>query len=175
MTSIMMNSMDIGRKWCRMELRQYIKPKSRVVIVGFCPEGEKITTENEWNSIYGAQNGAYYGYLTEPFKFFGVNSFEWINILKDSPKKAAQKIKKADILLLPHGVFPDMIEVIEKLNLADAIAEFDKTIIGFGTGAAILLDEYITENNEDFGGLGLIKNMGLFSILKTPILNATMW
>lgn len=168
MVNILMSNMSLDKKWCRLELRNYIKPNSRVTVMGFQFYDEELISAAHWDEFYDKKTGAFYEYLTEPFAFFGVGakSIKWINYFTDTPSSALRKIKNSDVLIFTDGIAPRMIEIIENLGLTEAIRKYKGVIIGFGAGAAVQLSDYQTEPCRfwDFGylkGLGLVDNIGI--------------
>lgn len=168
MVNILMSNMSLDKKWCRLELRDYIKPESRVTIFGFQFYDEELRSAGHWDEFYDKKSGAFYKYLTEPLLFFGVatKSIKWINYFKDTTASALRKIKNSDVLILTDGIAERMSEIIDRLELAQAIKNYKGVIIGFGAGAVIQISDYQLEPNffREFGylrGLGLVNNIGL--------------
>ncbi len=168
MVNILMSNMSLDKKWCRLELRDYIKPESRVAIFGFQFYDERLRSAGHWDEFYDKKSGAFYKYLTEPFAFFGVGtkSIKWINYFKDTPASALRKIKNSDVLVLTDGIAERMIEIIDGLELTDAIKSYKGVVIGYGAGAVIQLSDYQLEPclYRKLGylrGLGLVDNIGI--------------
>lgn len=168
MVNILMSNMSLDKKWCRIELRDYIKPNSRVTVMGFQFYDEELRSAQHWSEFYDKTTGAFYEYIIEPFAFFGVGakSVKWINYFTDTPQSALRKIKSSDVLVLTDGIAPRMIEIIEELKLTEALKSYKGVIIGYGAGAVIQLSDYQLEPNRfrDFSylkGLGLVDSIGI--------------
>lgn len=165
MINILMNSMTLDKRWCRLELRDYIKPDSRVTIIGFQFYEEELRSEEHWGEFYNKKTGAFYRYIVDQFAFFGIGakSIKWINYFRDTPGSALRKIKNSDVLIFTDGIAERMIEIIGQLELLEAISKYKGVIIGFGAGAVIQLMDYRCGNagGECLSGLGLIDNIGL--------------
>lgn len=154
MVNILMSNMSLDKKWCRLELRNYIKPDSRVAVFGFQFYHENLRDAGHWNEFYAKRRGAFYDYLTEPFVNFGIaiKSIKWINYFKDTPASALRKIKNSDVLVFTDGLAPVMLEIIDKLGLRSAIENYRGVIIGYGMGSVIQLADCPN-------GLGLVSSM----------------
>ncbi len=168
MVNILMSNMSLDKKWCRMELRDYIKPDSRVAVFGFQFYEEELLSAEHWDEFYDKKTGAFYDYLIEPLAFFGVGakSVKWINYFRDTPASALRKIKNSDVLIFTDGIPERMLEIIDGLELREAIKSYKGVIIGFGYGAVIQLSDYQLEpcSFREFGylqGLGLVDGIGI--------------
>lgn len=165
MINILMNSMTLDKRWCRLELRDYIKPGSRVTIIGFQFYEEELRSEEHWSEFYDKKTGAFYRYIVDQFAFFdvGAKSIKWINYFRDTPSSALRKVKNSDVLIFTDGIAERMLEIIGRLELSEAISKYKGVIVGFGAGAVIQLSDYLygSAGSECMRGLGLIDNIGL--------------
>lgn len=168
MINILMSNMSLDKKWCRLELRDYIKPDSRVTIFGFQFYDEELRDAQHWDEFYDKKTGAFYEYLTEPFAFFGVGvkSIKWINYFTDTRESAIRKIKNSDVLILTDGIAERMLEIIDGMDLRETIKNYKGVVIGFGAGAVIELSDYQIEPHDGcevryLQGLGLVDNIGI--------------
>ena len=139
MVNIVMSNMSLDKRWCRLELRDYIRPESRVTVFGFEMYQEKISEDETWEEFYDKRTGAFYDYITEPFAFFSVTakSIKWINYTKDTAISAKRKIQNSDVLIFTDGKLTEMMKIIDSMGLADTIKNYKGVIIGFGMGGLI--------------------------------------
>ena len=168
MINILMSNMSLDKKWCRLELCDYIKPSSRVTVFGFQFYQETLLSAKHWDEFYDRKTGAFYSYLTEPFAFFSIaaKSVKWINYFKDTPSSAKRKIQNSDVLVFTDGIAEQMLDIIDSLELRETIKNYKGVIIGYGMGAVIQMSEYMTERSvfNDFdclNGLALVDSIGI--------------
>jgi peptidase E len=168
MVNILMSNISINKRWCRIPLREYIKPNASVTIFGFQFFDNDLNSESDWERLYNKQTGIAYEYIVRQFEFFEIvpKHIKWINYFKDTHQSAVNKIKNADVLLITDGIPRRMMEIIAELDLVDAFKNFKGTMIGFGAGAIIQLLDYQLEpcqywDFKYFHGLGLVDNIGI--------------
>lgn len=139
MVNIVMSNMSLDKRWCRLELRDYIRPESRVTVFGFEMYQEKISADETWEEFYDKRAGAFYDYITDPFAFFGIaaKSIKWINYTKDTAISAKRKIQSSDALIFTDGKLTEMMKIIDSMELTDTIKNYKGVIIGFGMGGLI--------------------------------------
>src|SRR5690554_7694124 len=158
---LMSRSSALNQAWAYDELKQILKPKMKVVVLGFSFFNE--LTEEEYFSIYD-KGTEYYEKIANNFLDYKISDINWIYYYKTDHDEMVEHINNADILYFPGGA-PDLMmkRIIEK-NILEALKAFKGIVIGSSAGAMIQLEKYhISKDNEYFKfseheGLGYINN-----------------
>lgn len=156
---LMSRSSALNQAWAYDELKQILKPKMKVVVLGFSFFNE--LTEEEYFSIYD-KGTEYYEKIANNFLDYGIRDTNWIYYYKTDHDEMVERINNADILYFPGGA-PDLMmkRIIEK-NILEELKAFKGIVIGSSAGAMIQLNKYhISPDNEYFKfeektGLGYI-------------------
>ena len=169
MINILLDVLDFSADFLYEELKRYIHPSDKVVILAFSYRDREVQNPHDWKMLYGKSGGRYYSSMVSPFLRYGIpeDHIEWINYYTDAKSKAAEQIRNADILYLPGGMPDRMIERIDDFNLRDTILQFQGVMMGYSAGALIRLEEYHLSPDQDypefcyFKGLPILKDFYL--------------
>lgn len=169
MINILLDVLDFSADFLYQELKRYIHPSDKVVILAFSYRDKEVQNLRDWKMLYGKNGGRYYDSMVSPFLRYGISEdhIEWINYYKDVKSKAAEQIRNADILYLPGGIPDRMMERIDGFNLRDAILQFQGVVMGYSAGALVQLQEYHLSPDQDypeftyFKGLPILKDFYL--------------
>ena len=169
MINILLDVLNFSADFLYEELKRYIHPSDKVVILAFSYRDGEVQNLRDWKILYGKSGGRYYDSMVSPFLRYGIpeDHIEWINYYTDAKSKAAEQIRNADILYLPGGMPDRMMERIDDFNLRDAILQFQGVVMGYSAGALIQLQEYHLSPDQDypeftyFKGLPILKDFYL--------------
>ena len=152
MINILLDVLDFSADFLYQELKRYIHPSDKVVILAFSYRDREVHNLRDWKMLYGENGGRYYESMVSPFLRYGIpeDHIEWINYYTDAKSKAAEQIRNADILYLPGGMPDRMMERINDFNLRDAILQFQGVVMGYSAGALIQLQEYHLSPDQDY-------------------------
>lgn len=120
--------------------------------MAFSFKDTRVKSPNDWESLYGKDNGKYYKGITEGFASYGISEDKivFINYFTDTKESAAKKIKNADIIYFLGGLPDRMMERIKEYELIDALMLHDKVVMGYSAGAVIQLAEYHLSPDHDY-------------------------
>lgn len=152
MVNILLESYDIDAEYLYDELKKYIKPSFRVAVVAFSFRDSRVKNIDDWNLLYGKENGRFYGGIVRGFNAYGISddNIYFINYFTDTKESAKEKIENADIIYFPGGLPDRMMERIEEFGLTDTLVKHDGIIMGYSAGADIQLAEYHLSPDEDY-------------------------
>ncbi len=152
MLNILLEGYDIDAPWLYGELKNYIKPDASVVVLAFSFRDSRVRSLEDWNALYGKENGKYYGGIVGGFAAYGIpeGNIRFVNYFADTRESAFWKIKKADIVYFPGGLPDRMMDRIKAFGLYDALTEHDGIVMGYSAGAVIQLSEYHLSPDEDY-------------------------
>ena len=121
MINILLDTLDFSADFLYEELKRYIHPEDKVVILAFSYRDSDVRCLADWNALYRKRDGFYYQNMVSPFLRYGIpeDHIKWINYYTESKSKAAELICGADILYLPGGL-PD------RMMGADRRVQFEK-------------------------------------------------
>ena len=116
MINILLEGYDIDAIWLYGELKKYIKSTHSVAVVAFSFRDNCVKSIIDWNSLYGKENGKYYGGITSGFASYGIpeENITFINYFTDTKESATQKIERADIVYFPGGLPDRMLDRIKE-------------------------------------------------------------
>lgn len=169
MINILLDVLDFSADFLYEELKHYIHPSDKVVVLAFSYRDREVQNLHDWKMLYGKSGGQYYDGMVSPFLRYGIpeDHIEWINYYTNAKSKAAEQIRNADILYLTGGMPDRMIERIDDFDLRDAILQFQGVMMGYSAGALIQLQEYHLSPDQDypeftyFKGLPILKDFYL--------------
>lgn len=169
MINILLDVLDFSADFLYQELKHYIHPGDKVVILAFSYRDREVQNLRDWKMLYGKSGGRYYDSMVSPFLRYGISKdhIEWINYYTDAKSKAAEQIRNADILYLPGGMPDQMMERIDNFNLRSTLLQFQGVVLGYSAGALIQLEEYHLSPDQDypefcyFKGLPILKDFYL--------------
>lgn len=169
MINILLDVLDFSADFLYEELKRYIHPSDKVVILAFSYRDREVQNLRDWKILYGKSGGRYYDSMVSPFLRYGIpeNHIEWINYYTDAKSKAAEQIRNADILYLPGGMPDRVMDRIDEFNLRSTLLQFQGVVMGYSAGALIQLQEYHLSPDQDypeftyFKGLPILKDFYL--------------
>ena len=145
MYSVFLSKFDIGFPYVLERLKKVVKENSKVVIIpwSFPVEIDSLGLDEFFS---GKRKNSYVENLIK----LGINENNVIilNCYRDSTNYMKDKIKEADILVLPGGNPEMFYNKVISSNILDDIRNFNKIIIGASAGTELQLKEYfITAKN----------------------------
>ena len=163
MVHILLDILDFSADFLYSELRRYIHPKDKVVILAFSYRDSAVHGLDDWNALYRKPDGLYYEGMVTPFLRYGIpeSHIQWINYYTDTKAQAAAWIRQADLLYLPGGLPDRMLERIDDFDLRSALLEFQGVMLGYSAGALIQLEEYHLSPDQDYPDFGYFKGLPL--------------
>ncbi len=73
MINILLEGYDIAVSWLYDELKAYIKPSHKVAVIALAYRDSRVKNLEEWNVLYGKDNGKYYGGIVDGLKAYGIS------------------------------------------------------------------------------------------------------
>ena len=67
MINILLEGYDIDAPWLYNELKKHIKPVHKVAVVAFSFRDSRVKSLEDWNVLYGKDNGRFYGGIVRGF------------------------------------------------------------------------------------------------------------
>lgn len=152
MINILLEGYDIDAPWLYDELKHYIKPEFSVAVLAFSFRDSRVRSLEDWNVLYGKENGKYYGGIVGGFTAYGISegNIRFVNYFEDTNESAYQKIKQADIVYFPGGLPDRMMQRIKEFGLCDVLMKHNGIVMGYSAGAVIQLSEYHLFPDEDY-------------------------
>ena len=152
MINILLEGYDIDAVWLYDELRKYMKPTDSVAVVAFSFRDSRVKSIEDWDLLYGKENGKYYAGIIDGFASYGIpeKNISFINYFADTKESAAKKIETADIVYFPGGLPDRMMDRIKEFDLYDILMKHDGIVMGYSAGAVIQLSEYHLSPDEDY-------------------------
>lgn len=165
MINILLEYYDIDAKWLRNDLMKYINSDSRVVVIAFSFRDSRAHNNDEWNMLYGKEQGKYYSGIVQSLQSYGVSesNITFLNYFRDTKETATQKIKQADIIYYLGGLPDRMIERIKEFELVDVLQNHKGIVMGYSAGAVIQLSEYHLSPDEDYKEFSYYKGIPYLS------------
>lgn len=152
MVNILLEGYDIDAPWLYAELKDYIKPGASVAVVAFSFRDSRVKSPEDWNTLYGKENGKYYGGIVGGFAAYGISEEKivFLNYFTDTKESAAEKIRAADIVYFLGGLPDRMMERIREFELYDVLMAHDGIVMGYSAGAVLQLAEYHLSPDADY-------------------------
>ncbi len=152
MTNILLEGYDIDSHGLYGELKNFIKPNCKVVIVALAFRDSEVKCLSDWNRLYAKGYGLHYEKLVKGFNAYGVSedNVSFVNYFSDTQEAAMSKIKNADVVYFTGGLPDRMMHRIHELGIYDALLNFDKVVMGYSAGALVQLGEYHLSPDEDY-------------------------
>ncbi|MCD7859265.1 MAG: Type 1 glutamine amidotransferase-like domain-containing protein [Firmicutes bacterium] len=162
MINILLEGYDIAVPWLYDELKAYIKPSHKVAVIALSYRDNRVKSLEDWNVLYGKDNGRFYGGIVGGFSAYGISedNMVFLNDFTDSRETAKRKIENADILYFLGGLPDRMLERIKELELQDTIVNHKGIIMGYSAGALIQLSEYHLSPDEDYPEFSYYEGLG---------------
>jgi len=152
MVNILLEGFKISDPWIYDELKNYIKPSHKVVVIAFSFRDSLIKNNDDWNTLYSRENGQYYKGIIDSLTDYGVSedNITFINYFADTKETAAQKVADSDIIYFPGGLPDRMMERIKEFELYEVLTKYDGIVMGNSAGALIQLSEYHLSPDRDY-------------------------
>lgn len=162
MVNILLEGYLINKKWIYNELKNYLNPNHSVAVVAFSFRDSVVKCSEDWNSLYGKENGRYYNGIIESFSAYGIkeDNVRFINYYIDTKESAKQKIENSDVIYFLGGLPDRMMDRLYEFDLVDILKNTDKIIMGYSAGALIQLDEYYVYPDKDYSEFQYLKGLG---------------
>lgn len=159
--NILLEGYDMDAPWLIDELKQVIRPEQRVAVVALSFRDNRVHSLEEWELLYSAERGKYYGGITGGFKSYGISeqNVSFINYFSDNHETAAQKIRQADIVYFLGGLPDRMFARIHELGLYDELMCHKGIVMGYSAGAVIQSSEYYLAPDDDYHEFSYYKGL----------------
>lgn len=160
MVNILLEGYNIGERWLYRELKNYIKPSSKVAVVAFSFRESKVKNAEDWSALYG-KGGCVYCGIVEGLKAYGVTeeSVSFINYFVDDKASATQKINAADIIYFTGGLPDKAMARLQEFDLLSVLKNYGGTVMGYSAGALIQLSEYHLSPDKDYPRFNYYKGL----------------
>jgi hypothetical protein len=151
MIHILLEGYDIRAKWLYRELRHYIKPSHKVVVIAFSFRDGKVKNLADWEALYG-DGSSIRRSIVRSFSAYGVKSeqISFVNYFSDTKEKAKQTVENADIVYFPSGLPDRMMARIDEFELREALTSHKGIMMGYSAGALVQLAEYHLSPDHDY-------------------------
>ncbi|MBQ2775240.1 MAG: Type 1 glutamine amidotransferase-like domain-containing protein [Clostridia bacterium] len=161
MVNILLERYMIDEDWLFDELKEYIKPYHKVLVVAFSFRDNRVKRLSDWKKLYSKRRGKFYGGIVDSLKSYGIKeeNIEFLNYFKDTKASAREKVLKADILYFLGGLPDRMYERLEEFDLIDLISSHQKVAMGYSAGAVIQLAEYHLSPDDDYPSFSYQKGL----------------
>lgn len=161
MVNVLLESYNLTEPFLLDALKPYIKPCHRVAIVAFSFLPSQASTQQQWLTLYGREEGMFYHWLVDPLMEFGIpeDNIDFINYFADTKESAAEKVRIADILYFTGGLPDVMMERLAEFDLLDELGRFDGLVLGCSAGAMIQLQEYHITPDWDYPEFGYYEGL----------------
>lgn len=156
MVNILLETYTIDAPWLYPHLKPYLRPKSKVAVVAFSFRDNCVRGLEDWNMLYGRENGRIYHGIVKAFASYGIleNDISFLNYFSDDKTSAANKIKQADIIYFLGGLPDRMMDRIREFDLFDLLMSHQETVMGYSAGAVIQFAEYYLSPDGDYPEFG---------------------
>jgi len=150
--NILLEGYKISDPWIHDELKNYVKPTHKVVVIAFSFRDNLVKNLADWNSLYSKSNGKFYDGIVGSLTDYGVSEDNicFINYFEDTKETAAQKIVDSDIIYFPGGLPDRMMERIKEFDLYEVLSRYNGIVMGHSAGALIQLTEYHLSPDRDY-------------------------
>lgn len=164
MINILLSTYNFDNEFCYKELKDIIKPNSKVVVLPFAHDKEYMNSLEIFEQMYHYEYGSERKQIIEPFYNYGISNenIYVLNPFQDSIEFMKYKIRNANILFAVGGNPVAAMMEITRFNLESTIKGFNGVFIGASAGAMIQVNEFTTyPNGEGYEydyhrGLGLL-------------------
>lgn len=168
MTHILLSRSILGEPQMVEQLKGFIKPTHRVLIVAFSFFPNEVMTPYQYDQLY-EKGGTYYEKMIAMFSPYGISEdqISWIHYYKDDTSSAKEKIQQSDILYFPGGAPDFMMKRILEFGIKEALESHQGIYIGSSAGAMIQFENYHISKDNDYRrfsyehGLNLLKNFSI--------------
>ncbi len=152
MVNILLEGYKISDPWIHDELKNYIKPTHKVVVIAFSFRDNLVKNLADWNSLYSKINGQFYAGIVGSLTDYGVSEDNicFINYFEDTKETAARKVVDSDIVYFPGGLPDRMMERIREFDLYEVLSRYNGIVMGHSAGAVIQLSEYHLSPDRDY-------------------------
>ncbi len=152
MINILLEGYDLDAKWLYDELKPYIKPDYKVVVVAFSFRDNRVKNFADWAALYSKESGRFYGGIVGAFCSYGIKeeNITFLNYFEDTSEEAKNKIQQADIVYFLGGLPDRMMDRINEFGLLEVLENHKKAAIGYSAGAVVQLSEYYLSPDADY-------------------------
>ena len=152
MINVLLEGYNIEAPWLYDELKKYIRPDYKVAVVAFSFWDSRVKSLDDWNALYGRNDGKFYSGIVSGFAAYGVSedNIQFVNYFTDTQDTAKRKIENADIVYFLGGLPDRMMERIIEFDLQDVLMKHKGVIMGYSAGAVIQLAEYHLSPDDDY-------------------------
>ena len=152
MLNILREGYDIDAPWLYDELKKYMQPTHRVVVIAFSFRDSQAKSLADWNYLYSKSNGRFYEGIVSGFTAYGISeeNVSFINYFTDTKESAKEKIENADILYFLGGLPDRMMDRIKEFDLKNVLMKHKGIVMGYSAGAVIQLAEYHLSPDDDY-------------------------
>ena len=152
LVNILLERYMIDAPWLFEDLKQYLKPNHKVLVVAFSFRDNRVKTKADWENLYGKHQGMFYGGIVDSFRAYGISeeNIEFLNYFVDNKSSAREKVLSADILYFLGGLPDRMYERLAEFDLIEIIAHHKGIAMGYSAGAAIQLAQYYLSPDSDY-------------------------
>jgi len=161
MVNILLERYLIDSDWLFDELKEYIHPDYKVLVVAFSFRDNRVHSLSDWENLYGKEQGKLYRGIVDSFLSYGVKeeNIDFLNYFSDSKVSAKKKVESADILYFLGGLPDRMYERLIEFDLLESISAHKGVAIGYSAGAAIQLEEYYLSPDDDYAEFAYYKGI----------------
>ena len=152
LVNILLERYMIDAPWLFEDLKQYLKPHYKVLVVAFSFRDNRVKTKEDWEKLYGKHQGMFYGGIVNSFRSYGIpeENIEFLNYFADDKVSAKEKILSADVLYFLGGLPDRMYDRLAEFDCIDVMTRHKGVVMGYSAGAAIQLAEYYLSPDDDY-------------------------
>ncbi len=161
MINILLEGYDLDAKLLYDELKLYIKPDYKVLVVAFSFRDNRVKSAADLAALYSKETGKFYDGIVGAFCSYGIKeeNIVFLNYFEDTIEQARNKSLQADIIYFLGGLPDRMMERINKFGLFEVFKNHTKVAIGYSAGAVVQLDEYYLSPDEDYSEFNYYKGI----------------
>ncbi len=165
MINILLEDYRISAPWLYGELREYIKPLYKVTVVAFSFRDSRVKCGEDWDFMYGKENGIIYQGVVREFAEYGISedNISFVNYFTDSKASATKKIEDSDIIYFLGGLPDKTMERIKEFGLLDVLQKYNGIVMGYSAGAVIQLAQYHLSADQDYPEFGYYEGLSYIS------------
>lgn len=160
MINILLEGYEINADYLYDELKNYIKPEYKVVVVAFSFRDDRVKSLDDWNALYSKKNGLYYDGIVNGLTAYGISEINivFLNYFTDTKESAKKKIENADIVYFLGGLPDRMMERIKEFDLVEILMKHN-IVMGYSAGAVIQLAEYHLSPDDKYEKFGYYEGL----------------
>lgn len=142
-------------------LKECFQPTDRVTVIPFSFYDNDVTDAESFDSVYGKGRGRCYYETVDSFIPWGIpeENFTFVNYFTDTPERAAEKVKNADVIYFTGGLPDRMMDRICEFGLCDVLMQHRGVVVGYSAGAVIQMEEYHLSPDADYASFGYYRGL----------------